>query len=240
MRAGAVSGGNVYKPLPSPPQQFLQHASSLSNSRATKLLQRTTHNCTLHTMKAYTALVSVCALVATGYAFRVTTRDTNTVCAGARALTTAPIAVGDKTVELTTFECGAARIHADDAAPPTSVAPALPLPTIDVCGLICNNVCGDSGSLPPVTEDCATIADAITILNGSISPSFTVAPGHAQTLAFGTCRIFFQNFSPFTLSNCWLSFSETANAAASACLPPVQPVNSEGICVAPDASWRIG
>ncbi|KAI0665479.1 hypothetical protein C8Q78DRAFT_1083927 [Trametes maxima] len=206
-------------------------------------------------MKTYTALVAVCALAATGYALRVTSRDTNTICAGARTLTSAPIAVGDKTVELTTFECpgaaAGARIHALDdpaasttaavvAGSPTTVAPSLPVATIDVCGSICNNVCGDSGSLPPVSEDCATIVDAITILNGSISPSFTVLPGHAQTLSFGTCRFFFENTALLELSNCWLSFAETASAAASACLPPVQPVNSEGICVALDAAWRIG
>ena len=38
------------------------------------------------------------------------------------------------------------------------------------------------------------------------APSFEVDPDHVQTLSFGTCRFFFENFSPFPMSNCWLSF----------------------------------
>ncbi|KAL7278130.1 hypothetical protein ACG7TL_008101 [Trametes sanguinea] len=199
-------------------------------------------------MKAFTALVSICAVAAGSYAL-IMPRDDSAVCAGARIVSTSEVAVDGKTLELTTFECGAATIHADDASAtlssttfgPTSIVSAnAPIPTANVCGEICNNVCGDSGNLPPVTEDCQTIFNAITILNGSISPSFEVDPNHAQTLTFGTCRFFFQNFSPLPMSNCWLSFVQIASAAASACLPPVQPVNSEGICVAPDATWRVG
>ncbi|KAI8995198.1 hypothetical protein BD414DRAFT_513029 [Trametes punicea] len=191
-------------------------------------------------MKAFTALISICAVAASGFAL-LTPRDNSAVCAGATVVSTSEVAVGSKTVELTTFACDgpAAGVHANDAAP-TSAGPAAPLPTVNVCGEICDNVCGDSGTLPPVTEDCATIVDAITILNGSISPSFEVDSNHAQTLSFGTCRFFFQNFSPLPMSNCWLSFVQIASAAASACLPPVQPVNSEGLCIAGDATWRVG
>lgn len=46
-----------------------------------------------------------------------------------------------------------------------------------------NNVCGDSGNLPPVTEDCQTIFNAITILNGSICTSLDlVAPFTCRAL----------------------------------------------------------
>ncbi|KAI0328934.1 hypothetical protein GY45DRAFT_1337782 [Cubamyces sp. BRFM 1775] len=213
-------------------------------------------------MKAFTALVSVCAIAAGSYAL-LTPREVSSVCAGAQAVQTSTIDVGSgKTVELTTFSCDvpAAHVHANDGQhcpilehrytdthlqpitdpSPTSVAISAPTPTVDVCGELCSNVCGDSGSLPPVTEDCDTIVSAITILNGSISPSFDVPSDHVQTLSFGTCRFFFQNFSPFPMSNCWLSFVQIASAAGSACLPPVQPVNSEGLCVASDATWRIG
>ncbi|KAH9848217.1 hypothetical protein C2E23DRAFT_889259 [Lenzites betulinus] len=195
-------------------------------------------------MKTFSTLISVCAVAAGSYAL-LTPRVETEVCAGARTVSTTSVQVGAKTVELTTFACGAAApaaVHAnDDPAPSaTSIAPAAPTPTVDVCGEICRNTCGDSGNLPPVTEDCATIMDAITILNGSVSPSFQVPAFHVQTLSFGTCRFFFENDSPFITNQCWLSFGQTASAAASACLPPVQPVNSEGICVAPDASWRIG
>ncbi|KAI0819694.1 hypothetical protein BC628DRAFT_1423527 [Trametes gibbosa] len=200
-------------------------------------------------MKTFTTLISICAVAAGSYAL-LTPRIETEVCSGARTVSITNVQVGAKTVELTTFACGvAAAVHADDdPAPlssdapltPTTVAPAAPTPTVNVCGEICRNTCGDSGNLPPTTEDCATIMDAITILNGSVSPSFEVAPFHAQTLSFGTCRFFFENDSVFPTSQCWLSFGQTASAAASACLPPVQPVNSEGICVALDASWRIG
>ncbi|KAI0653131.1 hypothetical protein C8Q70DRAFT_652536 [Cubamyces menziesii] len=191
-------------------------------------------------MKAFTALVSVCAIVAGSYAL-LTPREVSSVCAGAQAVQTSAIDIGSgKTVELTTFSCDHPAVHANDDPSPTSVAPSAPLPTNNVCGELCSNVCGDSGNLPPVTEDCETIVNAITILNGSISPSFEVDPDHVQTLSFGTCRFFFENFSPFPMSNCWLSFVQIASAAADACLPPVQPVNSEGLCVASDATWRIG
>ncbi|KAI0776865.1 hypothetical protein BD413DRAFT_231158 [Trametes elegans] len=200
-----------------------------------------------------TVLVSLCAVATGSYALLTPARDSNNgpVCPGARAVSASSVAVGSKTVELTTFACDVAVIaaaHADDDPAPntsavpsaTSIAPAAPIQTRDVCGEICINQCGDSGELPPTTEDCATIVDAITILNGSISPSFEVDPGHVQTLAFGTCRFFFENFSPFAMTSCWLSFSQTASAAASACLPPVQPVNSEGFCTMSDGSWRVG
>ncbi|KAI0349840.1 hypothetical protein OH77DRAFT_1525363 [Trametes cingulata] len=193
-------------------------------------------------MKTFATLLSICAVAAGSYAL-LPPRADSAVCTGAKAISTSTIVVNGKNVELTTFSCGAS-IHADDdpiptslVSVPTSIASAAPaIPTLNVC----SDVCGSSGDLPPTTDDCATIMDAITILNGSISPSFEVDSGHVQTLAFGTCRFFFENFSPFPMSNCWLSFGQIASAAASACLPPVQPVNSEGLCVAPDASWRVG
>ncbi|KAI0363703.1 hypothetical protein BV20DRAFT_1039797 [Pilatotrama ljubarskyi] len=172
-------------------------------------------------MRTFATLLSICAIAAGSYAL-LPPRADSAVCVGAQAISTSSIVVNGKNVELTTFSCGASA-HANDGH-----------------SFARSNVCGDSGNLPPTTEDCATIMDAITILNGSISPSFSVDSGHVQTLAFGTCRFFFQNFSPFPMSNCWLAFGQTASAAASACLPPVQPVNSEGLCVAPDASWRVG
>ncbi|KAI0631602.1 hypothetical protein C8Q77DRAFT_1159369 [Trametes polyzona] len=206
-------------------------------------------------MKAFTALLSICTVVAGTYGL-FTVRSETEVCAGAKAVESSSVKVGSKVVELTTFSCDArlrpAAVHVDDdpvsgssavtlaPSPTAPVVPTGPLPTVDVCGEICKNVCGDSGELPPTTDDCTTIVDAITILNGSVAPSFAVAPGHVQTLTFGTCRFFFENDSPAPQTNCWLSFVQTASAAASACLPPVQPVNSEGICIASDASWRVG
>ncbi|OSD00333.1 hypothetical protein PYCCODRAFT_1426585 [Trametes coccinea BRFM310] len=119
------------------------------------------------------------------------------------------------------------------ASPPTSTA-------TDVCGEICTTVCGESGQLPPDSEDCATLVDSITILNGQIPPTFTVEPDHVQTITFGTCRFFFENVGPEPLEYCWLSLAQTASASASACFPPTQPVMSEGLCIASDALWEVG
>ncbi|KAI9058890.1 hypothetical protein FKP32DRAFT_1606375 [Trametes sanguinea] len=119
------------------------------------------------------------------------------------------------------------------ASSPTSTA-------TNVCNEICTTVCGESGQLPPVTEDCATLVDSITILNGQIPPTFEVEPDHVQTITFGTCRFFFENVGPVPLEYCWLSLVQTASASASACLPPTQPVMSEGLCIPSDALWEVG
>ncbi|OJT07301.1 hypothetical protein TRAPUB_1844 [Trametes pubescens] len=166
-------------------------------------------------MKTFATLLSVCAVVVGSCALFTPRGDAAEVCTGAKTVSSSTVNVGSKAVALTTFSCDAQHsfVHADDDPTPTSIAPAAPVPTTDVCGVISgpgSNVCGDSGTLPPVTEDCATIMDAITILNGSgigrTAPTFGVAPGHAQTLTFGTCRFFFENDSPLPMSNCWLSF----------------------------------
>ncbi|RDX44669.1 hypothetical protein OH76DRAFT_1359250, partial [Lentinus brumalis] len=101
-------------------------------------------------------------------------------------------------------------------------------------------VCADLGLLPPVTEDCQQLVNAITILNGQIPPEFTVDANHVQTISFGTCRFFFENVGPQPLTYCWLSLAQTASAAASACLPPSQPVLSEGLCISSDETWEVG
>ncbi|RPD58285.1 hypothetical protein L226DRAFT_614483 [Lentinus tigrinus ALCF2SS1-7] len=119
------------------------------------------------------------------------------------------------------------------AASPTSTAK-------DVCGEICTTVCGELGQLPPTTDDCQQLVNSITILNGQIAPEFTVESNHVQTITFGTCRFFFENVSPEPLTYCWLSLAQVASAAASACLPPTQPVMSEGLCLPSDGTWEVG
>ncbi|KAH9939703.1 uncharacterized protein BXZ73DRAFT_99338 [Epithele typhae] len=173
------------------------------------------------------AFFSLAVAVASSYAF-VTPRSDAVACPNARPVKASAVAVGDRTVELTTFAC--------DAAGSSLTART----TNDVCGVNCTNVCAVVGDLPPDQSDCSVIFDAITILNGSVAPEFSVDAGHMQTLSFGTCRIFFQNFSPQPLEYCWLSFGQVASAAGSACFPPVQPVNSEGLCIASDGTWRVG
>ncbi|KAL1942358.1 hypothetical protein VTO73DRAFT_6422 [Trametes versicolor] len=123
-----------------------------------------------------------------------------------------------------------------------TVTAATPSSTFtNVCGAICTTVCGQSGRLEPITEDCEQLVNAITILNGQIAPTFDVEPDHAQTITFGTCRFFFQNVGPTPLEYCWLSLAQVASAAGNACFPPVQPMSSEGLCIdSADAEWQVG
>ncbi|KIP01533.1 hypothetical protein PHLGIDRAFT_17135 [Phlebiopsis gigantea 11061_1 CR5-6] len=102
------------------------------------------------------------------------------------------------------------------------------------------DTCGHIGDLPPISEDCQTIVDSITIMNGSISSTFNVAPNTIEQLTFGTCRFWFQNNSNATLTECWTALAQAASVAESACFPPVQPVQSVGLCTPADASWQIG
>ncbi|KAI0695660.1 hypothetical protein C8T65DRAFT_40778 [Cerioporus squamosus] len=119
------------------------------------------------------------------------------------------------------------------AASPSSTA-------TNVCGEICTTVCGEVGRLPPTTDDCQQLVNTVTILNGQIDPNFTVEPNHVQTISFGTCRFFFENVSPESLTYCWLSLAQVASAAGSTCLPPTQPVSSEGLCIPSDGLWEVG
>ncbi|RPD58283.1 hypothetical protein L226DRAFT_536757 [Lentinus tigrinus ALCF2SS1-7] len=180
---------------------------------------------------AYAALVSL-AIAAGGVAVFTPRDDTTVPCAGAKALSTSSVAVGSDTVELTTFSCDA--VPSAHKASPVAAAS-------DACAdTTCTNVCAESGSLPPTSEDCDKIFDAISIFNSSIS-TFTVNPNRATTLSFGTCRAFLQNFSPSApLTFCWTDFAAVAAAAGKACFPPVQPVMSEGLCEAPEGVWRVG
>ncbi|KAI0086745.1 hypothetical protein BDY19DRAFT_958418 [Irpex rosettiformis] len=100
--------------------------------------------------------------------------------------------------------------------------------------------CGHLGDLPPVSEDCQQIFDSINITSGSIAPTFDVQSFHIQQLTFGTCRVFFENFSNVTQTFCWSALSQQAQGADSACFPPVQPVNSAGFCAPSDGSWQVG
>ncbi|RPD72913.1 hypothetical protein L226DRAFT_141221 [Lentinus tigrinus ALCF2SS1-7] len=130
-----------------------------------------------------------------------------------------------------------------DTATVTATVTAAPSPTPtaeDVCDGICTTVCAEMGSLPPVSDDCQQLSNAITILNGQIPPEFTVDSKHVQTISFETCRFFFENVGPLPLTYCWVSLVQTASAAASACLPPTQPVLSEGLCIAGDGTWEVG
>lgn len=36
-----------------------------------------------------------------------------------------------------------------------------------------------------------------------VAPTFDLASNHIQQLNFGTCRVFFENFSNHTMTECW-------------------------------------
>jgi hypothetical protein len=61
----------------------------------------------------------------------------------------------------------------------------------------------ETGILPPISDDCQTIENAVVILEGTMSPTFTVLPNHLKTLTFGTCSYFFENTGPAELEACW-------------------------------------
>ncbi|KAI0086744.1 hypothetical protein BDY19DRAFT_995497 [Irpex rosettiformis] len=167
---------------------------------------------------------------------------TNTVVFGSST-----VMVGDNAVIIETFACAdspAKRGLFDPFSPPkkttatsSSIAPA-PTPA-NVCGQICTDSCS-SGGLPPISQDCQTIYNSLTILQGSIDPTFTVPANGVQQLTFGTCRVFFNNLSSKPVSSCWDSLSEQASAAGTLCFPPTQPLQSLGVCNAGDGSWQIG
>ncbi|KAI8995199.1 hypothetical protein BD414DRAFT_513030 [Trametes punicea] len=184
------------------------------------------------TVTKVSTAVSTATVTATSTAIAVST----TTAIETETATETDTATSATTVVESTTDTATATITVTD----TVSAPSPSSTATNVCNVICTNVCGESGQLPPVSEDCQTLVDSITILNGSVPPTFEVDPDHVQTISFGTCRFFFENVGSVPLEYCWLSLAQTASAAASACLPPVQPVMSEGLCIPSDASWEVG
>ncbi|KAM5530449.1 hypothetical protein V8D89_015889 [Ganoderma adspersum] len=186
----------------------------------------------------FAALLSAVAVAATSHA-SLLPRDP-TFCPEATIISTSSIGVGELSVELAKLSCGPpANNLKRQVAPSTTRVVAAAAPT-NVCNEPCTNACASVGPLPPMAEDCQTIVDAINIFYGSIPTTFEVAANHAQTLTFGTCRFFFENLSAKPVEYCWMSLAQVASAAAAACLPPVQPVQSEGLCLSPTAPWQVG
>ncbi|OCH89943.1 hypothetical protein OBBRIDRAFT_835400 [Obba rivulosa] len=193
-------------------------------------------------MKSFACFVAFAALASSGYGLvaRDPSIQKRTSCPSSSVVSTTTVTVGANSVEISTLSCGVA--VTEDAAPIIFDSPfpvSAPAPA-DVCNELCTDLCSSVGPLPPVSEDCAVIVDAITILNGSVSPTFTVDPNTMQQLTFGTCRFFFENVSPNTLEYCWSALSNVASAAETACFPPVQPVFSQGLCVPTDGRWEVG
>lgn len=183
-----------------------------------------------NTVTSVSVSVSVSATTAT---------DTEVKTTTATAVTTATATETTTATDLTTVV--QSTTATDVVTVTTTASAAAPSSTgTNVCGELCTNICSEVGQLPPTSDDCQQLVNAITILNGQISPDFTVDSNHVQTITFGTCRFFFENISPAPLTYCWLSLAQTASAAASQCLPPNQPVLSEGLCIARDSTWEVG
>ncbi|KAI0686886.1 hypothetical protein BC835DRAFT_430766 [Cytidiella melzeri] len=171
-------------------------------------------------------------------------------CANALVVNSSTVMVGENAVVVETLTCAesAAKrgLFATHPDPPktsstkTSSSAAPAATPVDVCGQICSDSCASDGDLPPISEDCQTIYNSITILQGSIAPTFDVPASGTQQLTFGTCRVFFNNFSTKTITSCWTSLSQQASAAGTLCFPPTQPVQSLGLCNAADTTWQIG
>ncbi|KAI0769484.1 hypothetical protein BC629DRAFT_784253 [Irpex lacteus] len=179
--------------------------------------------------------------------------ETPASCETTVVIGSSTVAVGESTVLIETLACSDAQsptkrglfprppAKTSTTATPTSSSAAAPSSTpVNVCGQICNDVCAMNGILPPISEDCQTIYNSITILQGSVAPTFDVPANGIQQLTFGTCRVFFNNFSTKTITSCWASLSQEASAAGTICFPPTQPVQSLGLCNAADSTWQIG
>ncbi|KAI0638123.1 hypothetical protein C8Q77DRAFT_411649 [Trametes polyzona] len=210
-------------------------------------------------MRAFTILVSVFVLIAPGYSLRAPRGSLKAeVCPGARAISSSTINVGDAIVELAKFSCGArptvttvpaihglvSALSSTSSAPIPSGCPSPSPQPQNVCGAPCgaDDVFCDRGpsSTPnpgPATDDCQTISTAANIISGSISQTFDLEPGHVQSLSFQTCSISFFNGLASNMTNCWLTFAQTALGVGQTC---ELPANAAGSCFPPDgASWEL-
>ncbi|KAI0321241.1 hypothetical protein OF83DRAFT_1100406 [Amylostereum chailletii] len=143
----------------------------------------------------------------------------------------------------------------------TATVTVVPSPTpsaIDVCGGICNTTCSEVGQLPPTTDDCQVIKDAVAIFQGNAcrlfsairsahksngdcaAPTFIADPLHTQQLTFGTCRFFFENLGTDSVEYCWNDLANTGSASASQCFPPSMPFSTLAVCEALDNTWEVG
>ncbi|EKM51284.1 uncharacterized protein PHACADRAFT_200104 [Phanerochaete carnosa HHB-10118-sp] len=211
-------------------------------------------------MARLSSILTFAVLAATSSAAHVL-RDTSSGCTNPGVVSNQTLSLNGVDIQWTTLSCAVAAQPGENFIfpiplpfpffPPspkpkptttvvsTPTAPP-PVPTTDVCNQVCTDACGSLGDLPPISEDCQQIFNSITILNSSISPNFVVNSSSIEQLTFGTCRVFFENFSNGTMSECWTTLSNAAEAAGTLCFPPTQPVNSAAFCSPADGSWQIG
>ncbi|THH10899.1 hypothetical protein EW146_g8222 [Bondarzewia mesenterica] len=175
-------------------------------------------------------LFAALALAASANPLGAITARTSSTCTTVK---TTDVTVGSNTVVLSSLSC-------DSTASVTLAPVAAATNDTNVCGEICNTFCSGQGSLPPITQDCQVITEAITLFEGNQSPTFTVQPFHIVQLVFGTCRFFFENLSGAPIDYCWQDLSNTGSAVATTCFPPTQPVESLAECKSPDGTWELG
>ncbi|KAF8531082.1 hypothetical protein JB92DRAFT_243534 [Gautieria morchelliformis] len=182
-------------------------------------------------MPSYMKLLTLAATVAVGVVTAAPSVD-HAKCAGAQLVSSTTLHVGGHDVLLTTHSCSPSAVERRQTTPTTFV---------NVCGSTCTTSCNSvTGILPPISDDCQTIENAIVILQSTMSSTFLVQPNHLKTLTFGTCSYFFENIGPTELQSCWADLSSFGHAAGAACFPPVQPFFPEGLCTAYDGTWAVG
>ncbi|KAF8516637.1 hypothetical protein JB92DRAFT_2810146 [Gautieria morchelliformis] len=169
-------------------------------------------------------------------------------CSGAKLVQKTTISAGDQLIEYTSHSCSTQSVSRRGLfdSPPLCILfgtckPPPPPAPMNVCGSICTNSCNDNaGDLPPTSQDCQTIANAIQIFQGTQNDTFTVAANHLETLTFGTCSLFFENLSSASIEYCFSSLSTEGIEAGDECFPPVQPFSSEGLCTGSKNLWAVG
>ncbi|EGN97476.1 hypothetical protein SERLA73DRAFT_184199, partial [Serpula lacrymans var. lacrymans S7.3] len=151
-------------------------------------------------------------------------------CDDAEVVSSTTISVNGKEVVHTTYSC-----------PSIARRATRDLPTY-VCGQLCDYACSAPASnpLPPISEDCGMIQDAILLYAGSIDPTFVVDAGGIEQLTYGTCIFYFGNLSTEPIEYCWDNLSSTASSGETACFPPIQPVQSLALCIPSSGAWEVG
>ncbi|KAF4588135.1 hypothetical protein EYR38_010100 [Pleurotus pulmonarius] len=123
----------------------------------------------------------------------------NAGCNDAKITHTSHVLVGTKQVTRTGLSCTLKRMVAREPSEAT-----IATDPVHVCGQSCTTSCSNvSGILPPTSEDCETISQAIEIFKNQGPSSFVAQPQTMETLAFGTCSYMFVNFSNGPLEFCW-------------------------------------
>ncbi|KAI0638129.1 hypothetical protein C8Q77DRAFT_1089534 [Trametes polyzona] len=178
-------------------------------------------------MRPFVAFAFACVVIVPSYAALLAPHGTAATqsCPGARIISNTTIDVGEKKVaRLSTLSCDIGPLVGQGRTPmllsPTdTVASCPPNATANVCGATCENTCGQTSGEPFDPDDCTMVAAAASTISETLSQTFTLDPSQGMKLQFGTCMFMFLNESPFSVTNCWLTFAQTATVTARQCGP---------------------